>query len=552
MEIPLMWISIPQSLYNKERVVATMRGVWSGEVSVTRGLKQGCPLSPLLHMLYVSQVERQLLKLGLGFTFEYVDGWAQLNSFADKMAALGLSFTSKKSAVLHFSGRAEVDLPFTLPGGQAVEPATEYRYLGFSLFTQPDCTATHEHHLRTASKRAGSVLRREGLWGFNRGVVVCEPWKALGFPALTFSNAFICMSSQTLECLGAQRVIGRLGTGCLGNVAHDFEASEASSNISYDGRLLVMGKHRWARMVLDYITSNGLRTRWMKRLQQLRRKACKKDIHREDFYDNSVGSRLLFEARAAALRTLVYRHLYDPTIASTIGRACGEEDESVEHVVLRCKNLSTFPPEGATLSRVLGFLSADHATSGNGDEVLLAAAMVTQRRLRVVDPSVPLKLRGAESKKRSVGSPIRMKGKQEECYLLSGDILGAWWHFDGKSCRRWNFTSGLCPAHGGGGAFVSREECLATCVGRRGRSRLCRVSSRPDHCYSDQLRFPYFAVTAADEDERSPLRCLKVSSANYHGHRCLVGDNRFQSMRACRMACVSNRTDTELMASEAP
>ncbi|KAL1481059.1 hypothetical protein MTO96_050500 [Rhipicephalus appendiculatus] len=134
----------------------------------------------------------------------------------------------------------------------------------------------------------------------------------------------------------------------------------------------------------------------------------------------------------------------------------------------------------------------------------------------------------------------------------SGDVLGTWWHFDGKSCRRWNFTAGLCPAHGGGGAFVSREECLATCVGRRGRSRLCRVSSRRDHCYSDQLRFPYFAVAVEDDDESTPLRCLKVSSVNYNSHRCLVGDNRFQTMRACRMTCVSNRSDTALPGTGAP
>ncbi|KAH7953359.1 hypothetical protein HPB49_007349 [Dermacentor silvarum] len=110
-------------------------------------------------------------------------------------------------------------------------------------------------------------------------------------------------------------------------------------------------------------------------------RTCKTDIHREDFYDNSIGSSLLFEARAGALRTLEYRHHFDPTIASTICRACGEEDESIEHIVLRCKRLPTLPPEDATFSRTLGFRSADDATSGNGDEVLLAAVMVTKRRL---------------------------------------------------------------------------------------------------------------------------------------------------------------------------
>ncbi|XP_075534851.1 uncharacterized protein LOC142570339 isoform X2 [Dermacentor variabilis] len=126
----------------------------------------------------------------------------------------------------------------------------------------------------------------------------------------------------------------------------------------------------------------------------------------------------------------------------------------------------------------------------------------------------------------------------------SADVLGTWWYFDGRSCRSWNFTSGLCPAHADGGAFVSREECLATCAGRRGRSRLCRVSSRPDYCGSAQLRFPYFAVAGVDK-KKSP-RCLLVSSANYQGHRCLVGTNRFFSMKTCHKTCVGNRSDTKL------
>ncbi|XP_075737733.1 uncharacterized protein LOC119161940 [Rhipicephalus microplus] len=132
------------------------------------------------------------------------------------------------------------------------------------------------------------------------------------------------------------------------------------------------------------------------------------------------------------------------------------------------------------------------------------------------------------------------------------DVLSSWWHFDGKLCRRWNFTAGLCPAHGGGGAFASHEDCLTACVGRRKKNRLCTVSSRPDYCYSDQLRFPYFAVAVEDEGERMPLRCLKVSSVNYNSHRCLVGDNRFRTMRACRMTCVANHSDIVLSNSRAP
>ncbi|KAG0445257.1 hypothetical protein HPB47_017722 [Ixodes persulcatus] len=45
-------------------------------------------------------------------------------------------------------------------------------------------------------------------------------------------------------------------------------------------------------------------------------------------YDNSLGSRLLFEARAGALRSLVCRERFDPNVVSTICRPCREEAAS--------------------------------------------------------------------------------------------------------------------------------------------------------------------------------------------------------------------------------
>ncbi|KAG0415221.1 hypothetical protein HPB47_007620 [Ixodes persulcatus] len=60
-------------------------------------------------------------------------------------------------------------------------------------------------------------------------------------------------------------------------------------------------------------------------------------------YDNSLGSRLLFEARAGALRTLVYRERFDPKVVSTMCRACREEPETVEHLVLYCECLLPVP-----------------------------------------------------------------------------------------------------------------------------------------------------------------------------------------------------------------
>ncbi|KAH6940745.1 hypothetical protein HPB50_005917 [Hyalomma asiaticum] len=77
----------------------------------------------------------------------------------------------------------------------------------------------------------------------------------------------------------------------------------------------------------------------------------KETIAPESLYDNSGGSGLLFEARA--LRTLTYRSHFDPSIDSTLCRACGAEQETVEHLVLQCQKLSPRPPEVTTLPQAL-------------------------------------------------------------------------------------------------------------------------------------------------------------------------------------------------------
>ncbi|KAH7946114.1 hypothetical protein HPB49_020518 [Dermacentor silvarum] len=76
----------------------------------------------------------------------------------------------------------------------------------------------------------------------------------------------------------------------------------------------------------------------------------------EELYDNSCGSALLFEARAGALRTLVYRHRFDSSVDLTC-RTCGLEEENPEHLVLRCAGLCPRHTEGTTLLLALGFES---------------------------------------------------------------------------------------------------------------------------------------------------------------------------------------------------
>lgn len=129
LNMPPPLVDMLRRLYKNNTVVACLGGAQSLPVPVRRGLKQGCPLSPLLYMLYVSGLERSLIDSRLGFPFRFLseglpDTWVlpgladdlvllaetvvDLQRLVTHLARLGLSFNPKKSAVIQFSGRPEV------------------------------------------------------------------------------------------------------------------------------------------------------------------------------------------------------------------------------------------------------------------------------------------------------------------------------------------------------------------------------------------------------------------------------------------------------------
>ncbi|KAG0415257.1 hypothetical protein HPB47_007590, partial [Ixodes persulcatus] len=183
---------------------------------------------------------------------------------------------------------------------------------------------------------------------------------------------------------------------------------------------------RWAKKMFVYTYLTGGQTGWRKRLYQLEKKygffstpvtittdrkwetEIRKRVREEEaarwaetakskstlymyhrykheisaetrLYDNSLGSRLLFESRAGGLRTQVYRRRFDQTVESAACRVCGQADETIEHIVLSCTGLQPVQPaecgqatREVALAEALGFGSAsssvaDSAGGTNGN-----------------------------------------------------------------------------------------------------------------------------------------------------------------------------------------
>ncbi|XP_049271186.1 uncharacterized protein LOC125758238 [Rhipicephalus sanguineus] len=243
------------------------------------------------------------------------------------------------------------------------------------------------------------------LESHNRHNYAQSGWcKSVAVPALTFANSVLCLSSGTRQSLEVrQREAGRAALGVHRGVPNEavqgevgwssFEAREAVSKLAYERRLSQLPDGRWAREVFKYIHLKCINTKWVLRTKRLAERyevapcrltekpqrdrrtkvreavqeaesaswrtmaagkpalsfysKAKQAIEKEPLYENSKGSGLLCEARCGMLRTRLLRATYTPNLDTTCP-LCTLEEESIEHIVLRCPALK--PQVSATSS----------------------------------------------------------------------------------------------------------------------------------------------------------------------------------------------------------
>ncbi|KAG0414262.1 hypothetical protein HPB47_008609, partial [Ixodes persulcatus] len=236
-----------------------------------------------------------------------------------------------------------------------------------------------------------------------------------------------------------------------------------------------MGGEQWARKVFSYLYMRSIDTKWRQRTRKLRGKflgysgvteeqvsvkkkvkATERDrwlegmqtkkalegyrlnktvIAKESIYDNSRGSSLLFEARTGVLRTRTYRAKYQEM--DTVCAACGEEDETAEHLILYCKGLHPMHTEdNIDLIRSLGFRDSE----GNVDfktEAPRKACMLcaTPEALRY---SAPMELHSALV----MASQVSQLPAAVDSMLPSGTEVVARYNFNAKSREDLSFMKG--------------------------------------------------------------------------------------------------------------
>lgn len=298
-------VQLLREIYRENTVCIEWEGISSVEnVDISKGLRQGCPLSPLLFMLYMVRMEKALGDSNIGFNLSHKQGGVMIEQklpglfyaddivlFADSREdiqrlvnicgkegeALGLGFSATKCGLMVFNGPNDQAVSIL---GQEIPRVSEYKYLGVWVNEGDRYMKVHEKALAAKGKRNAAIMKHRALWGHNRYEVLRGLWKGVMVPGLTFGNSVVCMRPEIQSGMDVnQRTVGRLALGAHGKTTNEavkgdmgwasFEAREAQSKIRFEERLRNMKESRWAVKVFRYLYRKSVDTQWRKRTRRL-------------------------------------------------------------------------------------------------------------------------------------------------------------------------------------------------------------------------------------------------------------------------------------------
>ncbi|KAG0421062.1 hypothetical protein HPB47_003046 [Ixodes persulcatus] len=341
-----------------------------------------------------------------------------MNICTEEASRDNFKFNAEKTQWLSFN--TEGDQNFYLQN-HVVKKTTSYKYLGVTITSDKDYLAQHERNILAKSNQLKGAVWHLARHSYNKYSVGRILWKTLAVPAVTYANDALTYSAAGIKGLDRhQYELGRWllgGSSCTANTAVTGEMGwsthqnrEARSKLQYMGRLKFLPEKNYARRMYYHIRYKGTRTNWIKKLKDIDTKysgdtnrqqatterewarTIRKEVtqagiqqwqraiqrkqslelyrrHKSEpapyhRYRGDRASALLFQARTGCLLTQSRKcELYgeDPTC-----RLCGEENETIEHVVNRCRSLEHTRKNSPTdsLERALGLTDADDPDDG--------------------------------------------------------------------------------------------------------------------------------------------------------------------------------------------
>ena len=322
------WVEMIQNLYTHNRASMTYNNTKSRWIETNVGLRQGCPLSCVLFMLYISDLDPKLQTQEVGFRVKTAKWTWNMKEkpyfhipalfFADDIVLMAtnygdmekllrittefgvendLEFNPDKSAVVVYSPQnIGVCRELTIQG-KILPQTTHYKYLGVVISDAKNYLNKQEECWEKVATTTLHQMHATSLWGFNRFEISKIQWKATAVPKLTYANSVLVMSAGLrLKLEKTQRDAGRWALGIPGaKVSNEFvegelgwssfEARDAQSKLRYLERVRSMSQTRWPKTILTMQDLTNKRTKMYQETERLRAKYKCEDISLQ--YDTS-------------------------------------------------------------------------------------------------------------------------------------------------------------------------------------------------------------------------------------------------------------------------
>src|SRR5215204_2678311 len=301
------WINLLKAIYTDNNISIKVGQHRTPKLQTKIGLRQGCPLSPILFALYIADLEDRLRWTRCGFSVTtsdhegvtefkipgllYADDLVLVAPTYEEMEIMlnvasefgnerGLLFNPEKSAIVIYSRE------HTGTQNKAIPLKTCYKYLGIIIGEGPNYLQEQEREWKRTAHAVQQKLHAQCLWSFNRFEISKIQWKATAVPKLTYANA-VLVSRATKQITAildkTQLEAGRWALGITGyKVANEFiqgelgwssfEARGAQSKLRYFTRVIAMPYKRWPRAILSMMANQHIYTEAFKRVQYLRKR----------------------------------------------------------------------------------------------------------------------------------------------------------------------------------------------------------------------------------------------------------------------------------------
>ena len=214
-----MFINAIKALYTNDKTSTIILGERTKSVFLTRGLRQGCSLSPLLFALYVADLGAAITKTQYGFEVQgtiisglfladdliliaqKAEGLKYLLALTQKWCLFKDQVISKKKSKIISPAEDSWDL-FSSEGEHimSLEKVLQYRYLGMEIFQSMFRTGITKQHdtIKKAQNYKNGCMRVSRSGPDTAELALCC-WKNVAIPSIKWAVEFIPFTETTIK-----------------------------------------------------------------------------------------------------------------------------------------------------------------------------------------------------------------------------------------------------------------------------------------------------------------------------------------------------------------